>query len=90
MGIDGASHETIYQWIWAAKLSGNSQDKDLYKQLKHGQGKSRRGNRQDSRILPRRWGPITYFNARFSTSDWVNYREGLKIYLRSLNIILTQ
>ena len=49
MGIDGVSHETIYQWIWAAKLSRNPIDKNLYKHLKHGQGKSRRGNRQDSR-----------------------------------------
>src|SRR5699024_9831428 len=49
LGIDGVSHETIYQWIWAAKLSGDPQDKNLYKDLKHGAGKRRRGNRQDSR-----------------------------------------
>ena len=48
-GIDGVSHETIYQWIWAAKHSGDSEDAGLYKDLKHGAGKRRRGNRQDSR-----------------------------------------
>jgi IS30 family transposase len=49
MGIDGVSHETLYQWIWAAKHAGDSEDKNLYKDLKHGAGKRRRGNRQDSR-----------------------------------------
>jgi IS30 family transposase len=49
LGIDGVSHETIYQWIWAAKHSGDSEDAGLYKDLKHGAGKRRRGNRQDSR-----------------------------------------
>lgn len=49
LGIDGVSHETLYQWIWAAKLSRDPQDKNLYKHLKHGARKARRGNRQDSR-----------------------------------------
>jgi len=49
MGTDGVSHETLYQWIWKAKRSGDPQDKNLYKDLKHGAGKRRRGNRQDSR-----------------------------------------
>jgi IS30 family transposase len=49
MGIDGVSHETIYQWIWAAKLNKDPTDKDLYRHLKHGRGKAKRGNRQDSR-----------------------------------------
>ncbi|MDZ7681385.1 MAG: IS30 family transposase [Fodinibius sp.] len=49
MGIDGVSHETIYQWIWAAKLNNDPTDKDLYKHLKHGARKARRGNRKDSR-----------------------------------------
>jgi len=49
MGIEGVSHETLYQWIWAAKHARDPQDKDLYKDLKHGAGKRRRGNRQDSR-----------------------------------------
>jgi len=49
MGIHGVSHETIYQWIWAAKLTGDPTDKNLYKHLKHGRRKAKRGNRQDSR-----------------------------------------
>ncbi|MDZ7689631.1 MAG: IS30 family transposase [Balneolaceae bacterium] len=49
LGIDGVSHETIYQWIWEAKLTGDPADKDLYKHLKHGGRKAKRGNRQDSR-----------------------------------------
>src|SRR5699024_4848544 len=47
--IDGVSHETLYQWIWTAKLTGYPKDKNLYKDLKHGAGKGRRGDRQDSR-----------------------------------------
>lgn len=49
LGIDGVSHETLYQWIWAAKHQQDPEDKELYKDLKHGAGKRRRGNRQDSR-----------------------------------------
>lgn len=49
LGIDGVSHETIYQWIWAAKRSADPTDKDLYRHLKHGARKAKRGNRQDSR-----------------------------------------
>ncbi|HLR24248.1 MAG TPA: IS30 family transposase [Fodinibius sp.] len=48
-GIDGVSHETLYQWIWAAKHAADPDDKHLYKDLKHGTGKRKRGNRQDSR-----------------------------------------
>jgi len=48
-GIDGVSHETLYQWIWAAKHAGDPEDGDLYKDLKHGARKGKRGNRQDSR-----------------------------------------
>ena len=49
LGIDGVSHETLYQWIWAAKRTGDPTDKTLYKHLKHGRRKAKRGNRQDSR-----------------------------------------
>ncbi|MDZ7692106.1 MAG: IS30 family transposase [Balneolaceae bacterium] len=49
MGIDGVSHETLYQWIWTAKRNKDPTDKDLYKHLKHGARKAKRGNRQDSR-----------------------------------------
>ncbi|MDZ7693963.1 MAG: hypothetical protein U5K69_23070 [Balneolaceae bacterium] len=31
LGFDGVSHETLYQWIWKAKRSGDPTDKDLYK-----------------------------------------------------------
>lgn len=49
MGIDGVSHERLYQWIWSAKLCEDPTDKDLYKHLKHGRGKRKRGNRKDNR-----------------------------------------
>jgi len=49
MGMPGVSHEAIYQWIWTAKHAGDPNDKNLYKDLKHGTGKRKRGNRQDSR-----------------------------------------
>jgi IS30 family transposase len=49
MGIDGVSHETIYQWIWKAKRADDPSDKDLYTHLKHGCRKAKRGNRKDSR-----------------------------------------
>ncbi|MDZ7689743.1 MAG: hypothetical protein U5K69_01060 [Balneolaceae bacterium] len=31
LGFDGVSHETLYQWIWKAKRTGDPTDKDLYK-----------------------------------------------------------
>jgi len=49
MEIDGVSHETLYQWIWTAKLTEDPTDKNLYKHLKHGRGKRKRGNRTDNR-----------------------------------------
>ncbi|MDZ7773655.1 MAG: IS30 family transposase [Balneolaceae bacterium] len=49
LGIEGVSHETLYQWIWAAKRTADPTDKDLYKHLKHGARKAKRGNRKDSR-----------------------------------------
>ncbi len=49
LGIDGVSHETIYRWIWAAKRTTDPTDKNLYKHLKHGCRKRKRGNYQDSR-----------------------------------------
>ncbi|NGP90292.1 IS30 family transposase [Fodinibius halophilus] len=49
LGIDGVSHETIYQWIWKAKQAKDSTDKNLYKHLKHGRRKRKRGNYQDGR-----------------------------------------
>jgi len=49
LGIEGVSHECLYQWIWQAKHANDPIDKDLYKHLKHGRGKRKRGNRQDNR-----------------------------------------
>jgi IS30 family transposase len=48
-GIDGVSHEAIYQWIWAAKRNKEPTDKELYKHLKHGCRRRKRGNYHDSR-----------------------------------------
>jgi IS30 family transposase len=49
MGIDGVCHETLYQWIWEAKLTGHPQDQTLYKHLRHGRRRRKRGNYHDSR-----------------------------------------
>lgn len=46
------SHETIYKWIWAAKQSKHrdySCYTNLYKELKHGKRRQKRGNRKDNR-----------------------------------------
>lgn len=48
-GIDGVSHETLYQWIWAAKHRADPTDGTLYKYLKHGSRRGKRGNYSDSR-----------------------------------------
>lgn len=48
-GTDGVSHEAIYQWIWAAKNSSDPQYGHLYKELKHGRRKRKRGNYNDNR-----------------------------------------
>lgn len=47
--IDGVSHETLYQWIWAAKHRADPTDGALYKHLKHGSRRGKRGNYTDSR-----------------------------------------
>lgn len=59
MGIDGVSHETIYQWIWTGKRTGDPADKNLYKHLKHGRRKRKRGNYQDRRGTIKGRVPIT-------------------------------
>lgn len=46
---EGVSHETLYKWIWAGKHKTGSQDQYLYKHLKHGRRKRKRGNYNDSR-----------------------------------------
>ena len=48
-GIDGVSHEAIYQWIWRGKARKDPATAELYKHLKHGRRKRKRGNYNDSR-----------------------------------------
>jgi len=48
-GIDGVSHETLYQWIWSAKRTKDPVDACLYKELKHGRRRRKRGNYNDNR-----------------------------------------
>ena len=56
-GMNGISHETIYQWIWQEKARKDPDIADLYKHLKHGRRRRKRGNDNDSRgILTNRVG----------------------------------
>lgn len=52
------SHEWIYQWIWKCKRSNKLKDKpykELYRHLRHGRRRQKRGNIKDSRgIIPNR------------------------------------
>lgn len=52
------SHEWIYQWIWKCKHENTTMSrpfKKLYRYLKHGKRKRKRGNRYDSRgTIPKR------------------------------------
>jgi len=48
-GIDGVSHEAMYQWIWRGKANKDPMTAELYKHLKHGRKRRRRGNAKDSR-----------------------------------------
>jgi len=57
---DFVSHEWIYRWIWLMKFSQSKSDQDyrtLYKHLKHGSGRKRRGKiRCDRGNIPgRQW-----------------------------------
>lgn len=52
LGIKGVSHETIYLWIWNAKLSKHKKyvgDQLLYRELRHGRSRRKRGNHKASR-----------------------------------------
>ena len=57
-GIEGVSYETIYKLIWDCKHSQkrkNKEYKNLFKYLKHGRRKRKRGNYKDSRgLIPNR------------------------------------
>lgn len=49
---DFISHETIYRWIWDMKFSHKREDQPfqlLYKDLKHGRRRRKRGNYHDNR-----------------------------------------
>lgn len=48
-GTDGVSHEAIYQWIWRGKANKDPATAELYKHLKHGRKRRKRGNYNDSR-----------------------------------------
>src|SRR5829696_5565737 len=51
-GMCPISHESIYQWIWDCKHSNRRENKifkNLYKYLKHGKRRRKRGNRRDTR-----------------------------------------
>lgn len=52
LGIDMVSHETIYRWIWEMKKSNCREDKEykyIYRYLKHGKRRQKRGRLRDSR-----------------------------------------
>ena len=48
-GVDGVSHEAIYQWIWRGKRQKDPATKELYRHLKHGRRRRKRGNTNDAR-----------------------------------------
>lgn len=51
-GKSTVSHETIYKWIWQAKKSKHrdyAPYTQLYRELKHGKRRQKRGNRKDNR-----------------------------------------
>ena len=48
-GVDGVSHEAICQWIWRGKANKDPATAVLYKHLKHGRRRRKRGNYNDSR-----------------------------------------
>lgn len=56
--VSGVSHECIYQFIWHCKHTNqrkNKAYKQLYKQLKHGKRRRKRGNYKDTRgLIPNR------------------------------------
>lgn len=56
--IRGVSHECMYQFIWHCKHTNNKNNlefKELYKHLKHGKRRRKRGNYKDTRgLIPNR------------------------------------
>ncbi len=57
-GIQGVSHESIYKYIWHCKHTNqriNVPFKSVYKNLKHGKRRRKRGNYKDTRgLIPNR------------------------------------
>lgn len=57
-GVHMVSHETIYKWIWESKHTNTIENrpyKTLYKELKHGKRRQKRGNIKDTRgAIPNR------------------------------------
>lgn len=57
-GVKGVSHECIYKFIWCCKHTNQKENKDyknLYKHLKHGKRRRKRGNYKDTRgLIPNR------------------------------------
>jgi transposase, IS30 family len=57
-GTTGVSHECMYKFIWECKHGNQRKNKDyksLYKHLKHGKRRRKRGNYKDSRgLIPNR------------------------------------
>jgi hypothetical protein len=57
-GIEGVSHECMYNFIWECKHTNkriNLPYKNAYKQLKHGKRRRKRGNYKDTRgLIPNR------------------------------------
>lgn len=52
MGIVGVTHECIFQWIWDSKKSNRKADmdyKNLYRFLRHGRRRFKRGNYKNTR-----------------------------------------
>ncbi|RZS94579.1 IS30 family transposase [Cecembia calidifontis] len=60
-GKEGVCHETLYNWIFTAKKSSHwryRRDRELYKNLRHGKRKRKRGNYRHTRGIIRERVPI--------------------------------
>jgi IS30 family transposase len=60
-GQPAVSHERLYQWIWSAKKSKHRdliEDSELYKCLRHGKRRQKRGNHKHTRGIIKHRTPI--------------------------------
>ncbi len=74
LGVEGVSLECIYQWIWDCKKSNRKEDlpyKDLYRYLRHGRRRFKRGNYKHTR------GAIQHRVSIEDRPDVVNTRKRL-------------